>query len=379
MKKFLSVLLLLIMVISIIVISAVSASAEVTELPADWNPSAYEYIVVGNEGLLGDYAWQPTNEAFKMNYDETAGIWYLNLKGVANEGKLFSVIEQPYYRVVPVGYNEDNPMELSFTDHGVAQDYRDYTYVNFDPTGEMKAQTITITFDGKKTKTELDLPYVEQSTPANSEYYLTGSAPLFNPAWTPNSAEYKMIKENDNEYSLEITGRKEIWNSNIEYKVTDGTWNVAYNDQGEAVGENSSAKLYIPENTVLIKFTFNSETKCVDAETVVDNNIIKIESPTDKSTETTTDEATAVLAEAPTDATNSTNATTATTTATTATTTATVESTTDIESPTKATNISTSPFIDKGVTATVVTVAIVVVIVVIILVCVVVAKKRKAK
>ncbi|MEE0265270.1 MAG: hypothetical protein UD936_06540, partial [Acutalibacteraceae bacterium] len=96
MKKLASILLSSAVVVSM---AAISASAEVTELPADWDPTAYEYIVVGNDGLLGTNAWQPDNEAFKMNYDEAANLWYLNLNGVANEGALFEFDSSPQYKV----------------------------------------------------------------------------------------------------------------------------------------------------------------------------------------------------------------------------------------------------------------------------------------
>ncbi|MEE0061161.1 MAG: hypothetical protein UE295_10080 [Acutalibacteraceae bacterium] len=217
MKKLASMLMLLVLVVSMAVAGAVSAFATVTELPADWNPTDYEYVVVANEGLLGDYAWQPTNEAFKMKYDETAGIWYLNLNGVANEGKDFDIFNSPLYRVVAVGYNKENPMELSFTKLGVAQDDRDYSDVYFDPSGDMKAHTLTITFDGQKASSFLDSPYVELPMAEESEYYLTGSAPLFAPVWSPNCEDYLMTKRNDNTYSLEISVTKDMWNSDIEY------------------------------------------------------------------------------------------------------------------------------------------------------------------
>ena len=130
MKKLASVLLSSTLVVSMAAVSAISASADVTELPADWNPTAYNYTVVGNEGLLGADAWQPENDAYNMTYDEKAGIWYLNLTGVANDG----VTDFDYgaqYKVVVRDYLEGNPWEFSFNENGVAYGLDSNSLVDF--------------------------------------------------------------------------------------------------------------------------------------------------------------------------------------------------------------------------------------------------------
>ncbi len=257
MKKLTSLLLSSALVMSMSAISAISASADVTELPANWDPTAYEYIVVGNDGLVGEYCWQPENENFKMTYDDTANLWYINLDGIANKGEDFDSNSTPMYKVVVVDYKEGKPWEFSFNDDGVAYGLNSCSMVDFGDTAKT-AETVTIIFDGERTYSQLDNPYVEDF------YCLTGSAPLFDPEWSPN--HYTMEKITNTEHSITMSVTEDMWGSNIEYKVTqDGTWDVSYNDKGEATGESSNAKLYIAENTVSIKFIFDEETKCVTA------------------------------------------------------------------------------------------------------------------
>ena len=156
---------------------------------------------------------------------------------------------------------------------------------------------------------------------------------MFDPAWSPN--HYVMTLGNNREHTIEMSVTEDMWDSDIEYKVTkNGTWDVSYNDQGEAMGENSNAKLYISEDTVLIKFVFSEETKCVTAYPVYDDGPIErpteegtegpteegTEAPTEEGTEAPTDESTVAPTDAPTNATTATDATKATTTTTTTTT-----------------------------------------------------------
>ncbi len=285
MKKLASVLLSSALVVSM---AAISASAEVTELPADWDPTAYEYIVVGNEGILGSYAWQPTNEAFKMNYDEAAGVWYLNLDGVANEGETFEYLNSPQYKVVVFGYDDD-PWSFSFNESGVAYGLDSNSPVDFGDTAET-AEVVTITFDGQKTQSTIDNPYEPTVTddPTEHTYYAVGNENLFNPAWDPACPDYQLTKGADGIYSVTIPVTEDQWDVDVAYKVAqDGTWDVSYNDQGLAEGLNSDATLYIAEGTVAVVITFNPETLCAGAECVMAG-----EDPTDAPTEAPTDEAT---------------------------------------------------------------------------------------
>ncbi|MEE0061159.1 MAG: hypothetical protein UE295_10070, partial [Acutalibacteraceae bacterium] len=285
MKKLASILLSSAVVVSM---AAISASAEVTELPADWDPTAYEYIVVGNEGILGSYAWDPTNEAFKMNYDEAANLWYLNLEGVANEGEMFDFYNSPQYKVVVYGYS-DNPWDFSFNETGVAYGLDSNSPVNFGETAET-AEVVTITFDGEKTASYIDNPYVPASD--DHTYFAVGNEPLFNPAWDPAAPAYQMTKGADGIFSVKIDVTEEMWDSDVAYKVAqDGSWEVSYNDKGLAEGLNSDAMVYIPEGAVAVVITFNPETLCAGAECVMDGEE-PTEAPTAEATEAPTAEAT---------------------------------------------------------------------------------------
>lgn len=343
MKKIASVLLSSALVVSMAAVSAVSVSADVTEIPADWDPTEYTYTVVGDANLLGADAWQPENDAYNMNYDEVAGVWYLNLTGVANDGETaFDYGAQ--YKVVVRDYLEDKPWEFSFNETGVAFGEGSNSLVDFGETAET-AETVTIMFDGEKTSSRIDNLY----TPAEAEehtYFAVGSDPLFDPAWDPAAPAYQLTKGEDGIYSVEIPVTEEMWDSDISYKVAqDGTWDVSYNDKGEALGDGTNALLYIAEGTTSVVITFNPETLCTAAECkgAVEEPTEAptdeaTEAPTDEATEAPTDEATAPTEEgteastddatnaptdavtAPTSATSATNATTATTKTTTSTT-----------------------------------------------------------
>lgn len=94
-------------------------------------------------------------------------------------------------------------------------------------------------------------------------YYAVGSAPLFNPEWTPNAEAYKMTKISDTEYFVSIPVTEDLWGETIAYKVVqDGTWDVSYNENGQAVGEDSNSYIGMVKNTFAVDIIFNTETKC---------------------------------------------------------------------------------------------------------------------
>ncbi|MEE0061313.1 MAG: dockerin type I domain-containing protein [Acutalibacteraceae bacterium] len=278
-KKLLSLVLSATIISSLTSVSIVPASAEVTELPPDWDPTAYEYVVIGNEALVGDDFWNPTIDTYKMNYDEVADIWYLNLDGIANTGMEFDYYDFPQYKVMVKDYDEGNPWEFAFNEYGVAYGFNSNSDVNFGETAET-AKTVTITFDGLKTSSRIDDPYIPVTWDEEHNFFATGSEGLFNPAWVPNAPEYQMTKGEDGIYSVEFPVTSDMWHNDYAYKVVqDGTWDVTYNESGIAVGLGTEAWMYIPEYTISVIITFNPETKCTGYSCII-NEEPPTETPT---------------------------------------------------------------------------------------------------
>ena len=319
MKKLTSVLLSGMMAASMCAGAAISASADVTELPADWNPADWSYTVVGDAGLLGSSAWQPENDDFNMSYDEAAGIWYINLNGIANAGEQFNYGAQ--YKVVVRGWDASNPWEFSFNENGVAYGLDSNSIVDFGEEAET-ADVVTIMFDGYKTTSRIDNPYtVGTPSPVDGDhtYFAVGDANLFDPAWTPNDPKFQMTQGADGVYSVVIPVTEAQWESPFEYKVAqDGAWTISFNDLGNYEDGAPNGIGFIDENSESVKITFDPSTLKAGFECVA-----KTEAPTEEETAAPTEEETAaptedVTTEVPTE-TASTVATEDTTSATTAT------------------------------------------------------------
>ena len=303
MKKLTGVLLSGLMATSMCASAAISASADVTELPADWNPADWSYTVVGDAGLLGDSAWQPENDDFNMSYDEAAGVWYINLNGVANKGDTFYYGAQ--YKVVVRGWDASNPWEFSFNENGVAYGLDSNSIVDFGEEAE-EAEVVTIIFDGYKTTSRIDNPYtVGTPSPVDGDhtYFAVGSG-IFDPAWTPNDPKYQMTQGEDGVYSVTIPVSEELWDEPFEYKVAqDGAWTISFNDEGNYEDGAPNALGFVDPDTTEIKITFDPATlkagfECVKAAEVPTDE--PTEEVTDAPTEATTDEPTG---EAPSDTT----------------------------------------------------------------------------
>ncbi len=297
MKKLTGVLLSGLMATSMCASAAISASADVTELPADWNPSDWSYTVVGDAGLLGSSAWQPENDDFNMSYDEAAGIWYLNLNGIANEGEKFSY--GAMYKVVVRGWDASNPWEFSFNENGVAYGLDSNSIVDFGEEAE-EADVVTIMFDGYKATSRIDNPYtVGTPSPVDGDhtYFAVGSG-IFDPAWTPNDPKYQMTQGEDGVYSVTIPVSEELWDEAFEYKVAqDGTWAISFNDEGNYEDGAPNALGFVDPDTTEIKITFDPATlkagfECVKAAEV----------PTEEETEAITEKETEATTEADTEA-----------------------------------------------------------------------------
>ncbi len=297
MKKLTGVLLSGLMATSMCASAAISASADVTELPADWNPADWSYTIVGDAGLLGDSAWQPENDDFNMSYDEAAGVWYINLNGVANKGDKFYYGAQ--YKVVVRGWDASNPWEFSFNENGVAYGIDSNSIVDFGEEAE-EADVVTIMFDGYKTSSRIDNPYtVGTPSPIDGDhtYFAVGDANLFDPAWTPNDPKFQMTQGEDGVYSVVIPVTEEQWDSPFEYKVAqDGTWAISFNDEGNYEDGAPNGLGFIDVNSEAIKITFDPATLKAGFECVA-----KTEVPTEEETDAPTDAPTEEVTDAPTD------------------------------------------------------------------------------
>ncbi|MEF2919381.1 MAG: hypothetical protein U0O22_02800 [Acutalibacteraceae bacterium] len=115
--------------------------------------------------------------------------------------------------------------------------------------------------------TQPEVPTEAPTTaPVEHTYFAVGGAPLFDPAWDPAAPEYQMFKNSNGIFEVTIPVTEDMWDSDIAYKVAqDGTWDVSYNDRGEATGLDSNAYVYIVEDTVNVKITFDPATLLTNA------------------------------------------------------------------------------------------------------------------
>ncbi|MEE1055773.1 MAG: hypothetical protein UH239_00805 [Acutalibacteraceae bacterium] len=385
MKKITSVLLTGCMAASMCAVGAFSASAEVTELPADWDPTAYNYTVVGDANLFGDAdQWNPENDAYNMEYDEAAGIWYFNFTGVGNDGAT-DINYGAQYKVVVRDYLEGSPWEFSFNESGVAYGYDSNSLVSF-PDDIDAASTVTIMFDGQVTSSRVNDPY----TPATTEhtYFAVGDANLFtDDPWNPSASQYQMTKGEDGIYSVSIPVTEAQWEAAFEYKVAeDGTWDVSYNDQGPALGDGTNAIGFIDVDSTAVVITFDPTTQKTDAYCVVATEdetkateATEATEATDATEATEATDATDATEVATTDATSATSATTATSAATTTATSATsATSAKSSSSSTTSSSTTSSTATGKVATGDSTSVAILLSILMMAGAAVVVAKKRIA-
>ena len=146
---------------------------------------------------------------------------------------------------------------------------------------------------------------------ADHTYTVTGSDALFDPSWDPTADKYDMVLNTETGlYELVVPVTEEQKDSDVDYKVlADHAWDFSFNTTGPAVGLDSNAHLYIPDNAVAIKFTFNTETLCADAVIVTDSTapteaptVAPTVAPTDAPTDAPTNAPTDASTDAPTDA-----------------------------------------------------------------------------
>ena len=120
---------------------------------------------------------------------------------------------------------------------------------------------------------------------------------MFDPAWDPTTDKYDMVLNAETGlYEITVPVTEEQRDSDVDYKVlADHAWDFSFNDRGPAVGLDSNAHLYIPNDAVAVQFTFNTETLCTNAVIVTDST-----APTDAPTVAPTDAPTVAPTDAPT-------------------------------------------------------------------------------
>ena len=164
-----------------------------------------------------------------------------------------------------------------------------------------EAPTVAPTEASAPTEAPTEAPTFDPK--ADHTYTVTGSDALFDPSWDPTADKYDMVLNTETGlYELVVPVTEEQKDSDVDYKVlADHAWDFSFNTTGPAVGLDSNAHLYIPNDAVAIKFTFNTETLCADAVIVTDSTA-PTEAPTVAPTVAPTDAPTDAPTAAPTDA-----------------------------------------------------------------------------
>ena len=175
-----------------------------------------------------------------------------------------------------------------------------------------EAPTVAPTEASAPTEAPTEAPTFDPK--ADHTYTVTGSDALFDPSWDPTAEKYDMVLNTETGlYELVVPVTEEQKDSDVDYKVlADHAWDFSFNTTGPAVGLDSNAHLYIPDNAVAVKFTFNTETLCANAVIVTDSTapteaptvaptVAPTNAPTDASTDAPTDAPTAAPTDAPTD------------------------------------------------------------------------------
>ena len=163
-----------------------------------------------------------------------------------------------------------------------------------------EAPTVAPTEASAPTEAPTEAPTFDPK--ADHTYTVTGSDALFDPSWDPTADKYDMVLNAETGlYELVVPVTEEQKDSDVDYKVLAGhAWDFSFNTTGPAVGLDSNAHLYIPNDAVAIKFTFNTETLCANAEIITDSTA-PTEAPTVAPTAAPTDAPTDGVTE-PTDA-----------------------------------------------------------------------------
>ena len=177
------------------------------------------------------------------------------------------------------------------------------------PSTPTEAPTVAPTEASAPTEAPTEAPTFDPK--ADHTYTVTGSDALFDPSWDPTADKYDMVLNTETGlYELVVPVTEEQKDSDVDYKVlADHAWDFSFNTTGPAVGLDSNAHLYIPDNAVAIKFTFNTETLCADAVIVTDSTapteaptVAPTVAPTDAPTDAPTNAPTDASTDAPTDA-----------------------------------------------------------------------------
>lgn len=148
------------------------------------------------------------------------------------------------------------------------------------------------TDEATKDEATKDEPVVDEPTVL---YYVAGVAELTGYNWDPAGAQ--MTDDGDGTWSITFTG---IAAGSYEFKVTNGTWDLSYNLEGEAMGlgTNAVVNVEVDNATVIIGFDGTKAiVEFVTAPATQDEPVVdpatKDEEPATKDEEATADEATA--------------------------------------------------------------------------------------
>lgn len=264
MKKLTSVLLAVMLVISMCAMGVVGASAEGEETPEA------TYYVTGND-LLFSPSWTENADAYKMQQDQYTGIYYINLTTVGT-GSI--VVPDPTDAVNPkIMYKvTDGTWANSWGAEGNAPGSPDMEIVTTDLTVGSTIACIAIMFDeaaGVTTykfeeyvpdptattepapTTDPDAttePTTEQPTYiANieeDEAYVAGSEGLTGKNWDAANADAKMNKDLVAGVYYKTFTNVVAPSVGFEYKVAlNGTWDISYNHEGQALGLDTNATI----------------------------------------------------------------------------------------------------------------------------------------
>lgn len=268
MKKLTSILLAVMLVVSMCCVGVVAASAEEGD-------TKEFYTATGSANLFGDSSWDPENTVFALSKDEATGLWYVNIETVGMDGKTPITVptgEDKIVFKVTNGLHWETPGHTAWGE-GNAPGGPDKV-VDFTGFEDVEIKSITIIFDGSTVNYRINnlfVPGGEEPTspvvpteptteqpkytpdPAKDEAYAAGHGDLFGTAYDPANENFKMKYDatigkwfvNIKTVGNEVDGEKYVTDQDlykVAYKVAlNGTYDISYNDKGQAVGYDTDA------------------------------------------------------------------------------------------------------------------------------------------
>lgn len=277
-------MLSIVLVISMVVVTAVTASAE----------KEHTYYAVGGAPLFNP-EWAPNAEDYKMTkHSDTEYVVSI------------PVNKELWGETIPYRVSQNGTWDVCYNEEGLALEPDCDSYISI----VKNTFAVDIWFNTETKRSSYALLFIpigepdptqpSPTDPAEEEhtYYAVGSEPLFNPQWTPNADVYKMTKRSETEYAITLPVSEDLWGESMPYRVVeDGTWDVSYNEEGQAWGPDCDSYIGIVKNTFAVDIIFNIETKRTSYALLV----IPVEEPAPTEPIVPTEEATAPTEEAPTE------------------------------------------------------------------------------